>query len=635
MLRFRLTMGLMCLVVVMLAMGLFAIDRCSQLGKQFQIFLVESDAAGHTALAIKRSTGRLLGAALSRLSGNWEPSRYDFAAESRELEERLKDLARGVTDKTRPGEEGTEGERSAAERLLTSYGAFAAKARLFLEGEEKPFAQWRVVASGLGDEAANVLEIADQLTAAHHEAVRESRNAVAAGVNQTIRALILAMIIAVVAAIYTCSRLTRGLLEPLTSLNASINRVADGNLDQEIPVLSQDELGLLARAFNRMATHLKFYRNSTSEELMRLNQIIRSTLASFPDPIFVLNAGGAVEFRNPAADQLALRLLFSGMRRLPEEVERKVEEVRASGRDYLPTGYRDCLRFKIDGSDKYVLPRIVLLRDSAALIFGVAVILEDVTRMRLVDDMKSNLVATVSHELKTPLTSIRLALYLILEQTVGGLNPKQQKLMTTARDETDRVLRTLNDLLDLSRLDHGTHVMERTLALPGDIVESAVREARVAAEEAGITLESIVGDGLGDAPLPAVSVDLQRISYVFANLLTNAIKYSPSGSTVTFRCVRDGDDGQMLRFEVRDRGPGIAEEHHARLFERFYRVKGTAKTGAGLGLSIAHDIVLAHDGRIGVKSRPGEGSTFYVLLPAAPAPAPAEGPAASNPAPTP
>ena len=614
MLRFRLTMGLLCLVVVLLAMGLFAIDRCSQLGKQFQSFLMESDTAGQTALAIKRSTARLLGASLSRLSGNWEPKRFDFVKESNELKQRLDELSKGMGTNPTPAAEGDEqsakGEQAAALKLKKSYEAFAERARIFLQGKEAPFEEWRVAASQIGEEAVRVLEEADQLTQAHNEAVRKGRNAVGASVNQSIRALMLGMLIAVVVAIYTSLRLTRGLLEPLTSLNASINRVADGHLDQEIPVLSQDELGLLARAFNRMATHLKFYRNSTSEELMRLNLIIRATLASFPDAVFVLNAAGAVEFRNPAADQLAMKLLFSGMRRLPEEVERKVEEVRASGKDYLPTMYKDSLRFRIDNSDRYVLPRVILLKDSAALIFGVAVVLEDVTRMRLMDDVKSNLVATVSHELKTPLTSIRLALYLILEQIVGELNPKQLKLMTTARDETDRVLRTLNDLLDLSRLDHGTGIMEMTTASPREVVESALREASVAAEEAGITLTSSV-----EANLPGVAVDLQRISYVFANLLTNAIKYSPRDSTVSFHCEKE-EAGHAVRFEVRDQGPGIAEEHHARLFDRFYRVKGTQKTGAGLGLSIAHDIVLAHDGRIGVRSKLGEGSTFYVILPA-------------------
>ena len=144
---------------------------------------------------------------------------------------------------------------------------------------------------------------------------------------------------------------------PLKSLTASIKQVGEGNLDQNVPVLSKDELGLLAGSFNQMAAQLRQYQANTSVELLRLNETIRATLASFPDPVFVLNAEGAVEFRNPAADHLAMKLLFAGVTRLPAKVDDKVEEVRASGQDYLPTSFQDAVKFHIDGQDRYFLPR--------------------------------------------------------------------------------------------------------------------------------------------------------------------------------------------------------------------------------------------------------------------------------------
>ena len=226
----------------------------------------------------------------------------------------------------------------------------------------------------------------------------------------------------------------------------------------------------------------------TSVELVRLNMTIRATLASFPDPIFVLNSQGEVDFRNPEADQLAMKLLFSGVTRLPEKVDEKVAQVRATGEDYLPTLFKDALKFHLSGQDRYFLPRIVLLRDENRDVFGVAVILEDITRMLLLDDVKSGLISTVSHELKTPLTSVRMALYLLHENTVGSLNDKQADLVATAREDADRLLKTLNDLLDLAKLEQGPTQLELALVSSRALVETAVRETREIAHAAEINI---------------------------------------------------------------------------------------------------------------------------------------------------
>ena len=339
---------------------------------------------------------------------------------------------------------------------------------------------------------------------------------------------------------------------------------------------------------------------------------IRATLASFPDPIFVLNSAGTVDFRNPEADQLALKLLFSGVTRLPEKVDEQVEKVLETGEDFLPALFADAIKFHIDGQDRYFLPRIVLLRDEMGVTFGVAVILENVTRMLLLDDVKSNLISTVSHELKTPLTSVRMALYLLVEKTVGPLNEKQHDLVLTAREDADRLLRTLNDLLDLAKLEQGPAQLELRPVSPAKLVESAVHEVREPAAAADITVTSEVKPGL-----PEIRIDRQRMAYVFANFLTNAIKYSPESTAIQVEAARGETRAgrASVRFSVRDQGPGISPEHQEHIFERFYRVPGTNKNGAGLGLSIAREIVVAHGGEIGVLSPPGGGSEFFFVIP--------------------
>jgi len=246
------------------------------------------------------------------------------------------------------------------------------------------------------------------------------------------------------------------------------------------------------------------------------------------------------------------------------------------------------------------------------------VILENVTRMLLLDDVKSNLISTVSHELKTPLTSVRMALYLLVEKTVGPLNEKQHDLVVTAREDADRLLHTLNDLLDLARLEQGPALLDLEPVLPAKLVEHAVHNAREVAQASNTTIESEIAPGL-----PEIRVDQQRIAYVFANLLTNAVKYSPPGSRVLVRAetgkTRSGRGS--VRFSVADQGPGIAPEHQEHIFERFYRIPGTNKSGAGLGLSIAREIVVAHGGEMGVLNAEGGGSEFMFVMPVQAVPA--------------
>jgi NtrC-family two-component system sensor histidine kinase KinB len=604
MLRTRLMLGLMLLLIILLAMGLYSIDKCSELGKRIEAINRDNDAMGRSLQQMKHSGSIMTAALLSHLSGNDHQGLAEFAAASAQFQKGL--------EEERDRKNKSSDETGLVKKLADSFQQYKASALVFLQSPAQPGATLQSVSLRLGSSTSELLDLVEQLTTAHERALTAGGHDSSADINETVRFLILLMIIALVATILAWMGLSRGLLIPLRSLTASIRQVGEGNLDQKVPVLDNDELGILAKSFNQMAEQLKEYRASASVELLRLNTTIRATLASFPDPIFVLNSQGAVEFRNPEADQLAVQLLFSGVTRLPKKVDEKVEHVRATGTDYLPTLFQDAIKFHLNGQDRYFLPRIVLLRDENGETFGVAVILENVTRMLLLDDVKSNLISTVSHELKTPLTSVRMALYLLFEKTVGTLNDKQMDLVATAREDADRLLRTLNDLLDLAKLEQGPAQLDMVELSPQDLVRTAVHDVREMAHNDGIVLETSVAPGL-----PMVDVDRQRIAYVFSNLITNAMKYASKGGTVRVQA----ELGQnrfarpSVRFSVRDNGPGIDPEHQEHIFERFYRVPGSNKSGAGLGLSIAREIVAAHQGEIGVISTPGQGSEFFFVLP--------------------
>ena len=601
MLRTRLMLGLLLLLIILFSMGLYSINRWSDLGRRIEALNREDDSACQAVENLKHAGAAMNTVLLRRLAGDSASTPVEYGKASADFSRAQQTLEGLPLDHE---------EKSALKAVEKNFKRYQKAALSIVAAPAST--NTLSAATDLGKATTELALRVDDLTMAHRRAMDIGAHGPAGAIAEMKRFVGFLMVLALAATILAWMGLNRGLLEPLRTLTSSIQQVGAGTLQQEIPVPDNHELGMLALSFNRMATQVREYRASASGELSRLNMTIRATLASFPDPIFVLNSEGSVEFRNPEADQLAMQLLFSGVTRLPEKVDEKVEDVRRTGKDYLPTLFQEAIKFHLNGQDRYFLPRIVLLRNEKKETFGVAVILEDVTRMLLLDDVKSNLIATVSHELKTPLTSVRMVIYLLHERTVGELNAKQADLILTAREDADRLLRTLNDLLDLAKLEQGPTSLALVPATAEEIIQASVQETREAAHAAGIKV------GVEIAPdLPGVEIDRQRIAYVLANLLTNAIKYAPAGSAVGVRgekgTMREGGPG--VRISVKDQGPGIRPEHQEHIFERFYRVPGTQKKGAGLGLSIAREITVAHHGEIGVISLPGAGCEFFFLLP--------------------
>lgn len=200
-----------------------------------------------------------------------------------------------------------------------------------------------------------------------------------------------------------------------------------------------------------------------------------------------------------------------------------------------------------------------------------------------------------------------MVLHILVEKTVGALSPKQEELLETARNDTERLLRILNELLDLARLEEGVAELHREEVAPAELLQAVADGTADKAAARNLKVNCAV-----EPDLPLVLVDRQRIGYVFANLLANAIKHSPADGEVRLRAMRTDD--HAIQFTLADDGPGIPPQYQQRIFDRFFRVPGQTRTGAGLGLSIAREIAVAHGGRISVKSSPGHGATFYLEL---------------------
>jgi signal transduction histidine kinase len=290
-------------------------------------------------------------------------------------------------------------------------------------------------------------------------------------------------------------------------------------------------------------------------------------------------------------------------------VQAEVERVLKGAPDFLPTSFERVIVFRVDEHEVFMLPRVIGMRDEAGHIFGAAVILQDVTRLRLLDEVKTNLVSTVSHELKTPLTSVRMGLHLLLEERIGALNDKQTELLLAAREDSERLLRMINDLLDLATLESGTAVLPSETIEPKELVDRAADDLRPLVESRGTRFVTQIAPDL-----PKVFVDSRQIAHVFSNFVSNAAKHTKAGDEIVLGVrMHEGN----VRFSVIDHGPGIPLEYQSRIFDRFFRIPGTEAPGVGLGLAIAKEIVATQGGSIGVNSKPGEGSEFYFDLPPA------------------
>jgi NtrC-family two-component system sensor histidine kinase KinB len=597
MLRNRIVLGLAPIFILLIAMGIYAVSLFTKLGGAIDVILRENFRSVLAAQNMKESAERMDSALLFALVGEENRGRQLY---QENLPIFRKNLHIELNNITLPG------EQELADKVAQLHDQYVKRAEAFWasadlnERRRMYFGEMLPTFTAIKDTANAILGINQD------NMVKADREARALSAKSTRYMIIVLGSGLLIAALFATS-LQKSILRPIKALTDSSKELGEGNLDQVVPVLSRDELGQLADAFNKMAGKLRAYRQITGDQILQARQMTEITFSAFPDAILVLSQDGAIDFKNPAADRLSAKL---GKDYLPSPVQAEAERVLKGGDDFLPTNFAKALCLRIDDKETFFLPRVIGMRDEHGNVFGAAVVLQDVTRFRLLDEVKTNLVSTVSHELKTPLTSVRMGLHLLLEEKIGALNPKQTELLLAAREDSERLLRMINDLLDLARIESGSRRMSLERHAPNELVKKAVSELADVAEARNTRLRSEV-----EAGLPEVSVEPQQIFYVFTNLVSNAVKYSRPGEEIVIRARRDGDGG--VRFSVADHGPGIPLQYQGRMFEKFFRVPGSDSRGAGLGLAITREIVTAHDGRVGVDSQSGKGSEFYFVLPSA------------------
>ncbi len=421
-----------------------------------------------------------------------------------------------------------------------------------------------------------------------------------------------ALIAALVATGLLGWRTTRTLLRPIDDLTRSALAVGAGRFDLLVTADTRDEMGKLVAAFNRMTGQLRDLKQTHSARLQRAQQASQAAIDSFPDPILVVDPDGRVEMANPAARRI-LGVLPDGDPSAapwqpPDWLRDPLSAAIRSQKQYLTQSFHDAITYRIDNENRIFVPQVLPVRDPDGQTLGAAVVLSDVTRFRLLDEFKSDLVATASHELKTPLTGLRLAVHLLLEETVGPLTDQQTELMIDARDNTERLVRIVDHLLSLARLEQGREPIALRAEDPVELLRGAAERIRplVSGKELVLDIDPAV-------PWPSVAADAQRLGHALDNLLVNAAAYTEIGGSITLsaHALADG----KIELVIRDTGVGIAPEYLPHVFEKFFRIPGqTRGQGTGLGLAIVQEIVAAHGGTIACESELGVGTTFRITL---------------------
>lgn len=411
--------------------------------------------------------------------------------------------------------------------------------------------------------------------------------------------------------------LPNNIADPIKELTASIKEIANKNYSERVHFMNHNEFGDLAKSFNTMAQKLEEYHDSNLYKLLFEKKRLETLINNMNDPIIGLDDQGIVLFVNDEA------LKIIGLK--SEEVLGKIAATLALTNDLMKSliakniendakkSSQKILPMKIfaDGKESYFEKENVNITiqptgEDQTIDIGDVIILRNITPFKELDFAKTNFIATISHELKTPISTMKLSLNLLENKQTGPINEEQKHLIESIKDDGERLLKITGELLELSQVETGNIKLNIEKSNPYKIVHYATEAVKMQAEQKQIEL--LVET---DENLPMVKADSEKTSWVLINFLTNAIRYSSEKSTIKLRL--ESKDHQIL-FTVIDTGKGIDNRYLAKVFDKYFQIPGSHKTGTGLGLAISKEFIEAQGGTIGVESELGLGSTFYFKM---------------------
>lgn len=388
---------------------------------------------------------------------------------------------------------------------------------------------------------------------------------------------------------------------PISRLTEAIREIANKNYKHRVHIKNKDEFGQLANAFNDMAERLEYFESSNLNKLMFEKSRAEAVINSLKDASIGIDKTNCVLFANYQALQLL------GLRS-EEVVGKSVDELKTKNELFgflIDKESTTPFKIVVENRENYFVKEVIEVEQDEAK--NKVIVLKNITSYKELDVAKTNFISTISHELKTPLASSDFSLKLLEDERVSKLSPEQKELIANLKEDNQRMLKILSELLNMSQVEAGKIQLNIQKVNPIRIIENAIHVVATNAKEKEILIINT-----SDKNLPEIEADADKTAWVLNNFLTNAIKYSYTNSSVEVNASKKND---AIIFSVKDNGPGINKEYVPRLFERYFQVPGTKEKGTGLGLAISKEFVEAQEGKIWVDTEIGKGSTFNFQLP--------------------
>ena len=400
---------------------------------------------------------------------------------------------------------------------------------------------------------------------------------------------------------------------PISQLTESIKAIANGRYQERLNFDSKDEFGELANAFNSMSFKLEEYESSNLAKLLSEKKRIETLINRMHNPIIGLDEDGFILFINKEAEQIiGINAKELTGKRAPEAAASN-DLLRSLTRNLSsPQAGGAPLKIFSHGKESFYSKEIIRVTtiptgELKEKFIGYVILLTDITEFRERDLAKTNFLATVSHELKTPISSIKMGLTLLSDDRIGQSNDEQKKLITTIQGDCERLLKITGELLNLTQIESGNIQMNIKPSHPSSIIQYATNAVAVQAQQKKLKLDVTIPDFL-----PPVQADPDKSAWVLINFLTNAVRFAPEDSTIGVRAEQKED---FIEFSVKDLGKGIEPRYQSQIFDRYFRAPNAGEVSTGLGLSICKEFIEAQRGTIGVESAVGKGSKFYFRLP--------------------
>lgn len=400
---------------------------------------------------------------------------------------------------------------------------------------------------------------------------------------------------------------------PIKELTGSIRQIAEKNYSQRVHFESHDEFGELATSFNTMAQKLEEYNNSNLAKLMMEKMRIETLINNMHDPVIGLDEHMKIIFVNEEALKITELRQQDLIGKASQDVSVTNDLVRSLIQPLITKeqGSTKPIKIYADHKESYFEKEILDISiiptgEKEKKLIGHVIVLRNVTVYKELDSAKTNFIATVSHEFKTPLASIKMSLQILENEQAGKINDDQKHLLDSIKDDANRLLKITGELLNMTQVESGNIQLSLVPVDPGEIVSYALNANKVQAEQKQVQINVSC-----PADLPKVLADSEKTAWVLVNLVSNAIRYSYEHSEVKIDVVAEAD---RITFSVKDKGQGIAPQYREKIFDRYFRVPGTQKEGTGLGLAISKEFIEAQGGSILLDSDFGSGSTFTVIL---------------------